>query len=393
MFSKRFEYNIEENKLSRLLKEKKAACINVFDLTESNPTNAGFSYNEIGIRNSIATSDSTKYNPDPKGLKSSREAVSQYYNEKNLNINADNIILTSGTSEAYSFIFKLLADPEDEILIPRPGYPLFSFIAEMESVRIKYYDLEYSDENSWGIDFNSLKSQVTDKTKAVVLVNPNNPTGSFVKARELNELSGICRKHNIAIICDEVFLDYTIETDRNRVFSLAGIDYVLTFTLSGLSKICGLPQMKLSWIIVSGPRKECKEAMARLEIITDTYLSVGTPIQLALSNLLTGKDLIQSQIKKRILGNYNFLMEILTGNKQLKLLKAGGGWYSVLKINLEIDEESFVYGLLKNKDVYIHPGYFFDFKEEGIIILSLLTEEKVFCEGVKRILTYLESEK
>jgi alanine-synthesizing transaminase len=393
MFSKRFEYNIEENKLSRLLKEKKSAGVNVLDLTESNPTNAEFNYDEIGILNAIASPGSLKYNPDPKGLKSAREAVSQYYKEKNLGINEENIFLTSSTSEAYSFIFKLLSDPGDEILIPRPSYPLFSFIAEMESVIIKYYDLKYSDENSWEIDFDSLKQEVTDKTKAIVLVNPNNPTGSFVNAKDINELSRICRKHNIAIICDEVFLDYTVEADRNHVFSLAGINYVPTFTLSGLSKICGLPQMKLSWIVVSGPRKECEEAMMRLEIISDTYLSVGTPVQLALSKLLSGKELIQTQIKKRIKNNFKFLKDLLKDNKHLKVLNTGGGWYSVLKTNPEIDEEAFTYGLLKEKDVYIHPGYFFDFNEEGIIILSLLTEEKKFCEGVKRIMDYFESKK
>ena len=391
MFSKRFNYNTEENKLSALLKDKKSAGISVLDLMESNPTNAGFDFDEAGILNAVSKPESLKYLPHPKGLKTARKAVAQYYKEKNIEINIDNIFLTSGTSEAYSFIFKLLTDPGDEILIPNPGYPLFSFIAEMESVNIKNYKLKYSDGNFWSIDFESLKSGIADKTKAVIIVNPNNPAGNYIKAKEINELLRICREHKIAVICDEVFLDYPVESDRKNIFSVAGINYVLTFTLSGLSKICGLPQMKLSWIIVGGPKKECNEAKEKLEIITDTYLSVGAPVQLAVGSLLVNRDFIQAQIKDRILRNYEFLKSELIANEFADLMKTDGGWYAVLKIKIKISEENMAFEMLEKKDVYIHPGFFFDFKDEGYIVVSLLTPAENFNTGIKRILEYLNN--
>jgi alanine-synthesizing transaminase len=391
MFSKRFDYNIEENNLSKLLNEKKSAGVKILDLTESNPTNAGFDYNETGILSSIAKPESMRYVPNSKGLESAREAVSQYYREKSIAVDADNIFLTSSTSEAYSFIFKLLTDSNEEVLIPSPSYPLFSFIAEMESVNIKYYNLIYSDNKLWEIDFESINSQLTKNTKAIILVNPNNPTGNFVKLKEINLLLKICKENNIALICDEVFMDYILEAERNNTFSLAGINYALTFTLSGLSKICGLPQMKLSWIVISGPDKECEEAKAKMEIITDTYLSVGTPIQHAVSNLLIGKEFIQTQIKERISRNYEYIKSISAGGNYFKLFGTEGGWYSVLKIQKKINEETLAFELLDKKDVYIHPGYFFDLKEEGYIVVSLLTPEEKFKEGIKRILEHLDS--
>ncbi|MCX6166218.1 MAG: pyridoxal phosphate-dependent aminotransferase [Ignavibacteriae bacterium] len=390
MFSKRFDYNIEDNNLSKLLKEKKSAGVKILDLTESNPTNAGFNYNEIGILNSIAKPESMRYSPNPKGLESAREAVSQYYKEKNINVDLENIFLSSSTSEAYSFIFKLLTNPFDEVLIPRPSYPLFSFIAEMESINLKYYNLIYTENKIWEIDFDSINSQLTENTKAIILVNPNNPTGNFIKLKEINLLLRICKENNIALICDEVFMDYILEAERNNTFSFAGINYVLTFTLSGLSKICGLPQMKLSWIVISGPTKECEEATAKLEIITDTYLSVGTPVQLAANNLLIGKEFIQTQIKERIIKNYNYIKSESKRKSYLELLKTEGGWYTVLNIKKLISEEIIAFELLDKKDVYIHPGYFFDFKEEVYIVVSLLTPEEKFKEGIIRILEHLE---
>lgn len=389
MFSKRFNYSTDDNKLSRLLKDKKSAGIPVLDLMESNPTNADFNYNEAGILKAISASESLKYLPEPKGLKSAREAVSRYYKDKNIDVNIENIFLTSGTSEAYSFIFKLLTDPGDEILIPGPGYPLFSFIAEMESVNIKNYELKYTNDGFWSVDFDSLKSGISVNTRAIMLVNPNNPTGNFIKAGEVNELFRICKEKNVAVICDEVFLDYSVEAEKKNIFSLAGINYVLTFTLSGLSKICGLPQMKLSWIVISGPQKGCKEAIEKMEIITDTYLSVGTPVQLAAGNLLVNRDFIQLQIKERILNNYKFLKTEINGNEFADLMKTEGGWYAVIKVKSVINEEKAAFELLEKKDIYIHPGYFFDFRDEGFIVVSLLTPSDIFRTGIKRILEYI----
>jgi alanine-synthesizing transaminase len=389
MLSRRFNYNIEDNKISKLLKQKKSAGIEVLDLTESNPTKVFLEYDVTGILKSISHPDSMKYNPDPKGIQTAREAISLYYKDKNVEINEDDIFLTSGTSEAYSFVLKLLTDPSDEILIPRPGYPLFSFIAEMESVEIQYYDLNYSNDGFWKIDFDSLKSCLTNKSKAIICINPNNPTGNYIKKDELNELISICRTYNLALICDEVFMDYEIEVDKKDIFSFSGKKDVLTFTLNGLSKICALPQLKLSWIVVNGPQKERDEAKAKLEIITDTYLSVGTPIQLALRSLLEGKEIIQMKIRNRIIRNYNFLKEELLNRNNVELLNTEGGWYSILKVKSDIDEEYLTHSLLKEKDVYVHPGYFFDFKDEGYIVVCLLTSEEIFSEGMKRILVYL----
>lgn len=391
MFSKRVNYTTEENKISKLLKEKKSSGVTVLDLMESNPTNARFAYDEDGILNSISKPDSLKYAPLPKGLKQAREAVAGYYKEKNIEINPENIFLTSGTSEAYSFIFKLITNPDDEVLVPAPGYPLFTFIGEMELVKVKNYEFKYVEDEGWTINFESLESGITDKTRVIILLNPSNPTGNFIKTKEINKILRICRERKIAIICDEVFLDYPIEIKSENTFSISGVNYVLTFTLSGLSKICGLPQMKLSWIIIGGPVKQRQEALEKLEIITDTYLSVGTPIQLALNNLLSNKEIIQGQIRERILKNFNFLKSEIEKSKQIILLKTEGGWYSILKLNSEINEEDFVYELLNKKDVYINPGYFYDFNDEGYIILSLLTPVDVFENGVKRIIEFLNN--
>jgi alanine-synthesizing transaminase len=391
MYSERFNYNIEENELSELLKKKKFTGIDVLDLTVSNPTDVKIDYDETLILKSISHPGSLKYIPNPKGLLTAREAISRYYKEKNVEVNADNIFLTSGTSEAYSFVFKLLTNPFDEVLIPRPGYPLFSYIAEMESIRIKYYDLNYSENGCWTLNIDSLKSSLTKKSKAIVCINPNNPTGNFIKENELKELLSICGENNLSLICDEVFLDYDIDVDKKNIFSFTGNNDVLTFTLSGISKICGLPQMKLSWIVVSGNLVDVEESKSKLEIITDTYLSVGTPIQLGLKEILENSKSIQNNIKYRLINNYNFLKSEISGLSKFELLKAEGGWYSVLKIRGDIDEESFVYSLLKDKDVYVHPGFYFDFMEEGYIVISLLVTEKIFIKGIRRILNYLKN--
>lgn len=391
MFSKRFDYEIEDNRLSKLLKEKIDAGVEVFDLTESNPTKAGFEYDRTAILKSISDGRALIYEPNPQGLEIARKAITQYYLERNIRINTENIYLTSGTSEAYSFIFKLLTDPEDEILIPRPSYPLFSFIADMESVNVKYYDLIFEKGNSWKINFDSMINEISKKIKAIVLVNPNNPTGHFVKHEEINLLIKICKDNGIAIVCDEVFLDYDLEIEKENIMSFSEIKEVLTFTLSGLSKICGLPQMKLSWIIISGEENEVMEAKMKMDIISDTYLSVGTPIQWGAGELLKDRRIIQKQIRERITENYNFLKNNFDGKNISEVYRAEGGWYSILKIGKKIDEEILAYDLLDKKDVYIHPGYFFDFNEPGFIVVSLITLEKKFQEGIKRIQEFLDA--
>jgi alanine-synthesizing transaminase len=392
MFSNKLDYNTEENKLSKLLSDKKKSGVKLLDLTESNPTKAGFDYQKEKILESIAHPDSLLYNPNPKGLLSARTAIKNYYNDFGIDVNVENIFLTSATSEAYSFVFKLLTDPFDEILIPSPGYPLFSFISELESVSVKYYKLKYSASVGFEIDFDSLNSQISDKTKAIVIVNPNNPTGNYLKKNDLTELINICKNKNISLICDEVFLDFNIEKESDEVVSISGVNEVQTFTLSGISKVCGLPQLKLSWIIVNGKKEICEEAKSKLEVIADTYLSVGTPVQLALKELLGNRQYIQSQISERINSNYNFLKSQFLNDNKISLLKTEGGWYSVLKMFGIINEEKSAFDLLDKQDVYIHPGYYFDFEEEGYIIVSLLTQQDVFKEGIIRIVNHLSKE-
>lgn len=385
MFSKKSGYNTADNKISSLLSEKRKSGVKIFDLTESNPTCAGFDYDKVKILNAISSEDSVIYNPDPKGMLSARTAVKNYYESVGIYTVEENIFLTSSTSEAYSFVFKLLADPCDEILIPSPGYPLFSFIAEMESVSVKSYTLFYSSENGFRIDFDSINRQLSSKTKAIVLVNPNNPTGNYLYKDDLSELIILCKTNDFALICDEVFLDYKIYGGNKNILSLASVNDVLTFTLSGISKICALPQMKLSWIVINGPEKISREAKSRLEIISDTYLSVGTPVQLGLPSLLNGRHFIQKQISERIISNFNFLKTEFEQEKNISVLKTEGGWYSVLKINITVNEEKLAYDFLDKHNVYIHPGYFFDFEDEGYIVVSLLTKPEELKKGIKEI--------
>ncbi|MBI5403665.1 MAG: pyridoxal phosphate-dependent aminotransferase [Ignavibacteriae bacterium] len=385
MFSKKFEYNTSENKISRLLTEKRNSGVKLYDLTESNPTKAGFEYEAVKILESVSGYGSLEYNPDPKGIPAARKAVKEYYESAGLKVSEENIFLTSSTSEAYSFVFKLLTDSFDEILIPSPGYPLFSFIAEMESVTVKSYTLKYTDENGFGIDFDSIKRQLTPKTKAIIVVNPNNPTGNFLHKEDLTGLISLCKANNIALICDEVFLDFNINTVGNNILSVVQADGALTFTLSGISKICALPQMKLSWIVINGPENIRDAAKSRLEIISDTYLSVGTPVQIGLSTLLEGRHHIQRQITERIISNYEFLKSEFEKDKNISVLKTEGGWYSVLKINIKINEEKLAYDLLDKHNVYIHPGYFFDFEDEGYAVVSLLTKKDELKKGIHEI--------
>lgn len=385
MFSGKFEYNTSENKISRLLTEKRKSGVRIYDLTESNPTRAGFDYEAEKILESVYQKGSLEYNPDPKGIPAARKAVKEYYKSAGLKVSEENIFLTSSTSEAYSFVFKLLTDPFDEILIPSPGYPLFSFIAEMESVTVKHYTLKYQAENRFRIDIDSIGRQLSPRVKAIVLVNPNNPTGNYLDKEDLTGIISLCKANNIALICDEVFLDFNIDTGCRSKISVVTVYDVLTFTLSGISKICALPQMKLSWIAVNGPDKIREAAKSKLEIISDTYLSAGTPVQIGLSALLKGRHHIQKQIKERIISNYTILKSEFGQDRYISVLNTEGGWYSVLKINIPVNEEKLAYDLLSKHNVYIHPGYFFDFEDEGYAVVSLLTKQHELKKGIKGI--------
>jgi len=288
---------MDSNALTRLLQQKRASDTPILDLTESNPTRAGFEYAREAMLEALADSRSLLYEPNPQGLREAREAVSEYYSGA---VSPDQILLTASTSEAYAYLFKLLCDPGAEVLVPRPSYPLFSFLADLESVKTVHYRLEY--DHGWFIDLSHLRSRITPRTRAIVVVNPNNPTGSFIKRHELEQLTEICLSHGLPLISDEVFNDYSLRTDAERVSCLAAHASVLTFSLSGLSKVAGLPQMKLGWIAANGPAHA--EALQRLELIADTYLSVSAPVQNAAARLLETRKNIQSQISNRTLANF-----------------------------------------------------------------------------------------
>ncbi len=386
LFSCRTEWELSPNQIFTTLENLRKDNVTVFDLTESNPTRCGLNYPQE-IFQSLANEGNLQYDPSPKGSMVAREAISHYYKTKNIKVDPAQIFLTSSTSEAYSFLFRLLVNPQETVMFPRPSYPLFSFLGDLNDIKMDTYPL--MSENQWAIDVVQLKKNIHPATKVLVTVNPNNPTGSCIQKKELEALNNLCAQHNMALISDEVFWDFASER-REEAVSLAGNDAVLTFTLGGLSKVLGLPQMKLSWIIVSGPEAVVQEAQNRLEVIADTYLSVNTPAQNALDTWLSLKDSIQDKIITRLKHNREFLMTKIQSVPNCQLIPSEGGWYVVLKIPNSQTEEKWVMDFLTQDNVFVHPGYFFDFQEEGFIILSLLPKEDVFSEGVRRIFQRLE---
>lgn len=383
MLSRRLDWHQSTNRLSLLLAEKRAAGIAIFDLTESNPTRAALPY-PSGMLAPLADPRALAYDPAPRGLLSARSAVSNYYRSLGVEIPEGRILLTASTSEAYSFLFKLLANPGDEILSPRPSYPLFEFLAGLSSVTIRQYPLRY--DGSWHIDFSALQQLITPRTRAIVLVNPNNPTGSFLKRDELDQLEALALQHNLAIISDEVFCDYGLSPSDHRVTTLAGDRCALTFSMSGLSKVVGLPQLKLGWIVASGPRYA--EALEALELVADTYLSVATPVQVALSSLLESGAAIRQAIAERTAANLEHLGAILAGSAG-NVLNVEGGWYGVIQVPRTRTEEEWVLDLLRDCDVQVQPGFYFDFETEAYLVVSLLTPPAIFAEGLRRLRAFL----
>jgi aspartate/methionine/tyrosine aminotransferase len=359
-FSHRLPRESPLNPLAELLAEKRAAGIPIIDLTESNPTRAGIVY-PPGFLAALADDRALSYDPEPFGLPSAREAIAREYDAS-----ADRVILTASTSEAYSWLFKLLCDAGSEVLAPRPSYPLFEYLAKLEAVTVRHYSLFY--DHGWFIDFHTLEQAINDRTRAIILVNPNNPTGHFIRRHELDHLTTLCAVHDIALIADEVFSDYLIDPAPDSVLSLRGI---ADFTLNGLSKLVGLPQMKLAWIIAKRPVPE-------LEIIADTYLSVATPVQVALPSLLELRVPIQRQIVDRVRGNLAMLQ---------RRLDVEAGWYAIVPV---MDEEESAERLLRDHNVLVQPGYFYDFERSGYLVVSLLTRPEIFSEGAAQIAAYLD---
>lgn len=388
MFTARTNWNLQTNRFSRALENHRRSGKPLLDLTASNPTTCGFKYPAQEILSALADPRALEYSPESKGLRSAREAVAEYYSGRPGfgicagSVDPERIILTSGTSEAYSYIFRLLCEPGDEILYPAPSYPLLEYLAALNDVRLIPYPLFY--DHGWHVDLSALRAALTPRSRAVLVVHPNNPTGSFVMPKEATELYAVCADHEMAIVADEVFLDYSAESKPHSTFAFDNA--ALAFTLSGLSKISALPQMKLAWLIASGPQLLVQRAMERLEIIADTFLSPGAPVQLALPKLLGIREEIQHQLQNRIAANLAHLDSALAANKLISRLDRQGGWYATLRVPATGSDEDLAVTLLEKHDVLVHPGRFFDFPQDGFLVLSLITPEVDFCEGVRRLL-------
>lgn len=387
MFSTRTSWGFNPNPLARLLEDKRKSTEDILDLTESNPTRAGLEYPEEEILAGLRNRSALLYAPSPHGLDRARESVAQYYSERGRTVLPEELLLTASTSEAYSHLFKLLTDPGDRVLIPRPSYPLLDYLAKLESVESASYSLFY--DGIWTLDRASLEEALSPNTRAVLVVHPGNPTGSYLKRAERGHLVETCRRHNLALIVDEVFFDYPRDDNADRADSFAGEQESLTFVLNGLSKIAGLPQMKLSWIWTGGPNDLKKEANLRLEHISDVFLSVGAPVQQALQDLLVLSKQIQNTINTRIASNYSFVQKAVEGSP-IDLLNVEGGWYAILRLPAICSSEQWALELFRDHNVYVHPGYLFDFSMEACLVLSLLTESSIFLQGIRRLLAHVE---
>ena len=384
MFSDRTNWKLTRNRLTEALDEVRASGRRVLDLTVSNPTRAGLKYDERLILQALAVPQAMDFDPQPKGLRAARAGIAAYYRTSHgiRDLDPERLILTTSTSEGYSFVFRLLCNVGDELLVAKPSYPLFEFLADLQDVKLVSYPLLY--DHGWQMDFRSLQKAATKRTRAVVVVHPNNPTGSYAHAHERELLNLFCREHGLALIADEVFLDYSI--DRAARQSFVTNQDALTFTLSGVSKISGLPQMKAAWIATSGPAPEVEAAQARLEVVADTYLSMNAPIQWALPRLLEQRGSIQQQLMDRVLANLAELDCQLAGQKTCQRLMVEGGWGVVLRVPATQTDEELAIRLLREKSVLVHPGHFYDFPGDGYVVLSLIAPEAEFREGIQRIL-------
>jgi alanine-synthesizing transaminase len=383
MFAKRTNWNLETNRLSAALAAHRAAGKPLIDLTVSNPTECGFRYDGEAILSALRNPAALKYEPNPRGLAVARDAVAKYYAEHGAVVSNDDILLTTSTSEAYSYVFRTLCNPNDEVLIPEPSYPLLEFLADIQDVRLVRYPLVY--DYGWQIDFHALEQAITSRTRGVIVVHPNNPTGHFCKTEELRRLHDVCAARGIAIIADEVFLDFDLNEKCHPTF--AGDSVALTFTTSGLSKICGLPQMKAAWLIVSGPEPFKAQALARLEVIADTYLSMNAPVQWAMPALLGQRGEFQKQLTRRVRENLAELDKQLAGQKSCNRLDVEGGWNAVVRVPATRSDEELGLELLALKGVYVHPGHFYDFPSRGTVVVSLITPVKEFSIGLRHLFT------
>jgi aspartate/methionine/tyrosine aminotransferase len=402
MFARRTEWNLAANRYSLAVEHARDCAVRdgrpLLDLTASNPTTVGLHFEGERILRALQHPRALEYEPASKGILAAREAVAAYYAEWGVALSAERIILTVSTSEAYSYCFRLLCDPGDEVLVPQPSYPLFAFLADIQDVKLVPYELVY--DHGWQIEFESLRRAITPRSRAIMVVHPNNPTGHFTRRWELERLNALCREksseHPLALVADEVFLDYGLDSgfSTESPLSFVSNDAALTFTLSGLSKICALPQIKVAWIAASGPSELVHAALERLDVIADTYLSPNAPVQWAVAELLATRDGIQRQLRQRVQRNLRELDAQLQSSsaKMTTRLEFDAGWYAVLRTPSTRSDEEIAIALLEQANVLIHPGHFFDFPGAGYLVASVIAPEGDFREGMARVLRALDAE-
>jgi alanine-synthesizing transaminase len=383
MFSRRLPAQFEPNALARLLDAKRRAGAALIDLTESNPTRVGLAPAEEEIAAALADPGNARYEPDPRGLPSARAAVAAYYAERGVSVPPDRVLLTASTSEAYAHLFRLLGDAGEEFLVPRPSYPLLEPLASLEAVRLVPYPLHL--DGGWSLDPGEVERRLGPRARGVIVVHPNNPTGSFVGSGAADALETLCAERGVALIADEVFGDFALEEGRPRRASFADATRALTFVLSGLSKAAGLPQIKLAWAVVAGPPPRAEDALDRLDWIADAFLSVSTPAQRALPRLLEAGRAFRERASARTRANRRALAERLATRPEIEVLPTEGGWSAVLRVPRTRTEEEWALALLA-RDVLVHPGHFFDFPEEAYLVVSLLPEPRVLAEGAARLI-------
>jgi alanine-synthesizing transaminase len=375
-FSQRTLWEIKQNPLTHLRQVLTEQGLAIRDWTVSNPTLCGFAYDREGIARGLTNPTSFTYAPESAGALSAREAVSRFLATQKVNLNPDRLLLTASSSEAYSFLFRLLCNPGESIAVPKPGYPLCDDLAQLSDISLNPYRMHYA--GSWHIDEHSLRQAVTASTRAIVVIHPNNPTGNYLSPAEQAMIAEVAHQHEIAIIADEVFL--TFPFGRNAaVVSCANMQAPLVFTLNGLSKLAGLPQLKLGWIGVHGDASLSAQAMQKLEMIADTYLSVNTPVQMALPDILKGANKLGEDIRGRVAGNYEILKASLAGSA-ISVLHGEAGWSAILQLPRIRTDEEWALRLLKENALMVFPGHFFDMDAEACVVISLLPEARHFRE-------------
>jgi aspartate/methionine/tyrosine aminotransferase len=383
MFSSRLPATLAQNAFSRAVDARRRSGVPLLDLTETNPTTAGIAY-PVDVLAPLADPRAGRYAPDPRGLGEARAAVAaSYAHDFLVPFSADRIVLTASTSEAYALIFKLLCDPGQIVLVPRPSYPLFDLLTRLEGVEVRPYSLEYH--GVWSIDRSTVEAALTSDVRAVLIVSPNNPTGSMLRAEDREWLVTMCAKRGVAIISDEVFAGYPL-APRADACSLIGEKRALTFVLGGLSKSAGLPQVKLGWMLVDGPDALVDETLERLDMITDTYLSVSTPVQIAASRLIASGRAIRAAILSRACANLDALRTAVRAYPAVTLREPEGGWSAVLEVPATMGDEALVLKILESAHVIVHPGYFFDFATGAFLVVSLLPEPDVFRTAIEKAL-------